>query len=288
MSVQEQTPTDHWTADSYNASASFVHKLTSKILTLLSPQPSDHILDLGCGDGPLTSQIANSSASVVGLDSSGNFITHASKAYASQSNLTFLKQDCAHLDAFASAPEHAGKFDKVFSNAALHWILRAVDRRAPTIRAVHTLLKPGGKFVFEMGGAGNVAEVHAALVYGLVRAGISVEEASEAGPWYFPGEEAMRGLLVGAGFGVERLEIEYRPTRLEEGEGGGVEGWVRLMGASMLEKVDERQREGLVKEITGVLKSICGRPDGEGGEWLGYVRLRGVARKSSNAERGGG
>jgi len=163
------------------------------------------------------------------------------------------------------------------SNAALHWILRDPSTRLNTLKACFSALKPGGKFVFEMGGAGNVGEVLAALTAALCHAGLSVQEARDANPWYFPSETEMQSALTEAGFAIDKLELEYRPTKLNEGTGGGLEGWMRLMGATMLERVNEGQRDHVVKEVCDVLEDVVGRRDG--GQWLGYVRLRGVATR---------
>lgn len=278
MSKQDAQP-DHWTASTYNSAAAFVPALTSKVLSYLSQSPSDHILDIGCGDGTLTAQIAASvpSGRVVGLDSSANFITHAKATYSPtvHPNLTFGLQDCSDLNSFAK--QNTNSFDKVFSNAAFHWILREPTVRGPVMKAIFDVLKPGGRFVFEMGGAGNVAEVHAALLGALVRSGVNVEEARAASPWFFPSDVLMGQLLSSAGFEVDKVELEYRPTRMEEGKGGGVRGWVELMGATFLDKIEEGKRSNVVDEICEVLKEICTRE--EGGEWLGYVRCRAIATK---------
>jgi len=132
-----------------------------------------------------------------------------------------------------------------------------------------------------MGGAGNVAEVHAALISALFHRGFSMSEAQEASPWFFPSEAWMRKALEGIGFEVEALELEYRPTLLTSGAEGGLEGWIRLMGGTMLDHIgDERQREEAVQEVCGVLKNIVGREDGT--QYLGYVRLRGAAMKPTS------
>lgn len=166
----------------------------------------------------------------------------------------------------------------MFSNAAMHWILRDEGTREGVLRDTFRMLKSGGVLAFEMGGKGNVAEVHAALMAAVVHQGIPVERARELCPWFFPSEEGMRKLLEGVGFVVERAEVEYRPTRLTEGEEGGLEGWVRLMGARFLEGVEgERGREEAVKEVCEVLRTVIRREDGSW--WLGYVRLRVLARK---------
>ena len=167
------------------------------------------------------------------------------------------------------------------SNAALHWILRDQKTRLTTLRACYDALKLGGWFVFEMGGAGNVAEAHAALIGALYHAGCSMADAREACPWFFPSDTWMRKALEDIGFSVDVCELEYRPTRLPTGEGGGLEGWTRLMGGPMLDKIeDEQRREKALGEVCDVLEDICGRPE-DGSQYLGYVRLRCKARKLS-------
>ena len=170
------------------------------------------------------------------------------------------------------------------SNAALHWILRSPTTRRATLLAIFSALKPAGKFVFEMGGAGNVAEIQSALFFAVMRYASegrnSISAAHAANPWFFPSETWMRTTLEEIGFKVEKLELEYRPTRLtDDKEKGGLEGWVRLMGASMLEIIeDEGKRESAMKEVCEVLDPIVTREE-DGSQWLGYVRLRGVASR---------
>lgn len=95
----------------------------------------------------------------------------------------------------------------------------------------------------------------------------------------------MRSALEKVGFQhIEKLEVEYRPTKLtaEQDGSGGVEGWLRLMGAQMLDILDsEEARDAAVKEACELLETIVTREE-DGSKWFGYVRLRGVARKSSS------
>lgn len=116
-------------------------------------------------------------------------------------------------------------FDKVFSNAALHWILRDENTRVSFMKACFDALKPGGKFVSESGALGNVAEVHAALIGELVHRGVPQQKALELSPWWFPSIEAMRSLVESAGFQWIRGEIELRQTKLTENEDGAIAGW---------------------------------------------------------------
>jgi hypothetical protein len=171
-------------------------------------------------------------------------------------------------------------FDKVFSNAALHWILSNALYRDDVFKGVHSVLKDGGSFAFEMGGKGNVAEMRAAILSAVSKR-VDARTAQEADPWFFPDEEWMRAALERHGFVVERMELENRPTRVEEGEGGGIQGWVRLMGSKFFDVVGEEGsevREECIREAVERLEGECRGADG--GHVIGYVRLRALARKA--------
>lgn len=130
--------------------------------------------------------------------------------------------------------------------------------------------------MFEMGGQGNVAEIETALL-AVVGRRIGMKRVREVDPWFFPDEAWMRGVLGKVGFAIEEIELEYRPTKCQEGLGGGVEGWVRLMGKVFLEAVEEGEREECVREVIELLETVVG--SAAGGYYLGYVRLRVKARK---------
>ena len=268
---------DHWSSNAYQSSAGFVPKLTTKVIQYLDIQPTDRILDIGCGDGVLTTQVAQtaSSGQVLGLDASKSFISTAQEKY-SAPNCSFRYQDCTKLDECPEAVD--GSWDKVFSNAAMHWILRNPSIRIPFFHNVNKALKSGGTFVFEMGANGNVAEVQAAATAALLHVGISLEDARKASPWFFPSTDHMFALLSGAGFEVEKCEHEYRSTKTTEDKNGGLEGWVKLMCAPFLEVVGEEKSGAVLKEICDVVDPIITRHE-DGSKWMGYCRLRAVARK---------
>ncbi|CAG7919386.1 unnamed protein product [Penicillium olsonii] len=277
MSTNAQVKKDNWSEEAYAASASFVYsaKIVGKLLNSLKPEATDKVLDIGCGDGKFTANFLPAIGSVLGIDASESMIESANKDYASE-KASFRVVDCRFLEQETSIVD--GSWDKVISNAALHWILRDESTRMSTLRAIYGCLKPGGTYVFEMGGHGNVAEVKTALLYALVQQGITVEQARETSPWFFPSDDWMRSALEEVGFQVENVELEYRPTKLTSDAKGGLEGWVRLMGAQFLEALPEEKRDAAVKQIGDILQTVVTRVE-DGSQWLGYVRLRGIAKK---------
>ncbi|TVY43449.1 putative methyltransferase, partial [Lachnellula subtilissima] len=227
---------DHWDSAAYQNAASFVPKLATKVLEWLDVRENDEILDIGCGDGVLDLQISptffKGTGFIHGIDSSESMIATANKSVSAYENsrmshvCTFEVLDATQL--ITSPARQTSSFDKVFSNAAMHWILRPETHRKAFFQGVRNALKPGGIFVFEMGGLGNVAEMRAALI-SVVAKRVGIERAREVDPWFFPDERWMRGMLeetVG-GWKVERMEMEYRPTEADQ---GGVRAWVKLMG----------------------------------------------------------
>jgi trans-aconitate methyltransferase len=182
-----------------------------------------------------------------------------------------LVVDAAHLTEKKDLQQ--GTFTKAFSNAAFHWILRNEATRDSVFRGVAASLRPGGTFAFEMGGLGNVSEMRTALLM-VVSRRIGMDAALAADPWFFPDEGWATASLESAGFRVDKVEREWRPTKADK---GGVEGWVRLFGSMFLEALPEEQREEAVAEAVGVLREVC--RNASGGEMVSYVRLRCLATK---------
>ncbi|ODH19810.1 hypothetical protein ACO22_06097 [Paracoccidioides brasiliensis] len=275
VTAPTQEPVDHWCSEAYSTSAAFVPKLAEKVLQYLDPQLTDCVLDVGCGDGKFTGNYISDVGMVLGIDASPSMIGSANQDYGS-SRAEFRVVDCTHLDREPAIV--SGTWDKVISNAALHWILKDASSRMSVLEAIYSSLKPNGTFVFEMGGHGNVPEAHTALLAAVTHHGATIQQARAACPWFFPSEAWMRATLGKIGFHVEKLEAEYRPTKLTTHESGGIAGWVRLMGSPMLDVVDAERRESAVEEVCQLLETVITREE-DGSKWLGYVRLRGVAVK---------
>jgi len=142
-----------WNPAVYETVAAFVPALGAGVLEWLNPQPGERILDLGCGDGQLTAKIAATGAEVVGVDASAEMVAGA-----------LSKGIDARICNVETLP-FAAEFDAVFSNAALHW----VRNQDAMLAGVKRALKPGSRFVAEMGGHGNIAAIQVALAAVLAR-----------------------------------------------------------------------------------------------------------------------
>lgn len=251
---ERSPPRQSWDPDRYARNAAFVPELGRSLLEWLAPQAGERILDLGCGDGTLTAEIAAAGAEVVGVDASTEQV-----AAARARGLDVRVADGARLP-------FAAEFDAVFSNAALHWM---TDPNA-VIAGVGRALRPGGRFVGEMGGAGNVARITAALLAALERRGVGAEGVV---PWYFPTPEDYRARLEAHGFAVERMQHFPRPTPLP----GDFAGWLETFGEAFLARVPADERAAFVAEVTEALAPDLRRA---GGTWTAdYVRLRFLARR---------
>src|SRR5437879_5029100 len=84
-----------WDAGSYDKRHSYVWKFGESLIELLDPKPGERILDLGCGTGHLTAQIAKRGAEVLGMDSSAEMIQEASRLYP---NLCFQVADARSFE----------------------------------------------------------------------------------------------------------------------------------------------------------------------------------------------
>jgi trans-aconitate methyltransferase len=247
-----------WDAGLYDAKHAFVWENAKGVVELLAPKPGERILDLGCGTGTLTSEIAASGAEVLGVDRSPEMIEEARKKFPA---LRFEVCDARSL-------EFSAEFDAVFSNAALHWIPEA----SLVLKGVARSLKPGGRFVAEFGGKGNVYNVVAALETTLTQLGVS---PAGANIWYYPSVSEYATLLEQHHFEVREAVLFERPTKLEDGE-RGLAIWITMFCASYLNRVPETERDHFLRAAENNARPILWKSD----HWqLDYRRLRIAARK---------
>jgi trans-aconitate methyltransferase len=249
------TASTTWNPDSYAKNARFVSDLGAPLLDLLAPKSGELILDLGCGDGALTEKIVASGSAAFGVDASV-----AQLQAARRRGLAVAAMDGHHLAVKAI-------FDAVFSNAALHWMKQPERVVAGIARA----LKPGGRFVGEFGGKGNVETIRTALHAALRKRNI---DPWTVDPWYYASPEEYAQLLEIFGFTVGFIELIPRPTKLP----GDISGWLEVFAQPFTQSVRETERKDFLEEVRRELESNL--RDGQGNWFADYVRLRFHATKN--------
>lgn len=245
-----------WNPADYASKAAFVPALGKPVVDLLAPAAGERILDLGCGDGVLTQVLVAAGASVLGVDASADMLDAA----------RVRGLDVALADGQALAFD--AEFDAVFSNAALHWMLEP----HAVARGVFAALKPGGRFVGEMGGSGNVAILRAGIRAELVARGYPVMADD---PQWYAGPEDFTAIYAAAGFTDIRAWLIDRPTPLP----AGAAGWYTTFRAGFLDsaQVPVGEQDAVAKAAEARVAPKLRQPDGR---WIAdYVRLRFTMRK---------
>ncbi len=249
LTSPSMSQTTSWNPQSYAKNARFVADLGEPLLRVLDPKAQEVILDLGCGDGALTEKIAAAGCQIIGVDSS-----MAQLQAARTRGLPVALMDGQRLCL-------KRRFDAVFTNAALHWMKQAEQ----VVEGVAQTLKPGGRFVGEFGGKGNVETIRQALHAALRKRNI---DPWQVDPWYYASPEEYTGLLNRHGFTVEYIELIPRPTQLP----GDILGWLETFAQPFSKSVKESERVGYLTEVGTHLEPTLKRPDGK---WdADYVRLR--------------
>src|SRR5450432_2694858 len=233
-----------WNVGLYEAKHSFVWQFGRDLLQVLAPQAGERILDVGCGTGRLSAEIASSGAEVVGIDYSPTMV---SQARANFPILSFETQDACTMP-------YLGEFHAVFSNAALHWMQPAEEAAAAMARA----LKPGGRLVAELGGRGNI-QVLVDAAYGALRQ-LGIADPERYNPWYFPSVGEYATLLERQGLEVSLAAMFDRATPLEGGA-AGLKDWFAMFGARLIEGLAPASHAEFYRLVEGYAEGYLWRQD---------------------------
>ena len=245
---------DHWNPETYRTNAAFVPELATPAIRDLATRQGERLLDLGCGDGVLTRHLMDLGCIVVGIDSSPSFVEAARSRGV----------DARLCD--AQEIEFEDEFDAVFSNAALHWM----RRQKQLSNRVYRALKPGGRFVVEMGGEGNIETIGDALATAMDEHELDFDARN---PWTFPNPMTHARMLTSIGFEVRKCELRRRPTVLPT----DLRGWLATFSQELLAGLDDQVRNAVMDRTV----ELC-RPElcDDNGNWtVDYVRLNFVAVK---------
>jgi len=229
-----------WNADDYAKHSSSQYKWAKELIPKLKLSGNEALLDIGCGDGKVTAILAKClpNGCVVGVDSSEDMVVLARRTFPHEAypNLSFQRMD-------ARALTFQARFDRVFSNAALHWI---IDHKS-VLHGVQRSLKGGGRLLFQMGGKGNAQDVLAVLD------GLFMEKpwreffVGFGFPYGFYTPEEYRVWLCEAKLEPERVELVPKDMQLPGGE--GLAGWIRTTWLPYTERLPTDLRERFIEQI---------------------------------------
>lgn len=244
----------NWNAQLYDGKHQFVSEFGQDVVKLLAPSANEKILDAGCGTGDLASSLFHEGVHAVGVDQSASMINKAKQKYP---DVPFFVRDAHDL-------QYEEEFDAVFSNAAIHW-MKQPDQ---VLKSIWKSLKPGGRFVAEFGGKGNVSCISQAIIHQIDGYDPSTY------PWYFPSIGDYTSLMEQTGFHVSFAEHFERPTRLDGVD--GMRNWIQMFGDVVMGDQSPKEKERITNTAVTELKEVCFNGD----HWTAdYWRIRVVGIK---------
>ena len=196
-----------WNAERYHEISAPQQAWGRRVLDRLALEGHERVLDLGCGTGRVTGEIAARvpAGRVVGLDRSPAMLATAQawlRAHAPGVRLVLGD---------AAALPFRRVFDAAFSGATFHW----VHDHGALFRSIVTALAPGGRLVAQCGGAGNLAVIlgRAAALMRERRFAPYFEDWTE--PAYYSDAESAARRMRAAGFVDVETSLEAAPTRFD-------------------------------------------------------------------------
>jgi trans-aconitate 2-methyltransferase len=264
-----------WNPGDYTTQSSNQQQWAQELISKLALKGNERILDIGCGDGKVTAEIASHvpSGSVLGIDSSEDMVIFAREKFpeAKYLNLGFEHMDARELN-------FNREFDIVFSNAALHWI---VGHRS-VLNGIKKSLKSSGKVLLQMGGKGNAARVFEILDELLKDEKWSRHFENFSFPYGFYGPEEYKVWLYEAGFEAKRIELIPKDMKLEGKK--GLSGFIRSTWLPYTRRIPEDLRTEFIDSV--VDKYLKAHPvDKEGLVHIGMIRLEVEAENCMNNPR---
>ncbi len=175
--------------EAYEKSSTHQKEWGNKIISEFHFSGNEHILDLGCGDGVLTAQLADlvPNGFVLGIDSSRGMIKVARRLR--KNNLAFKLEDINSLDI-------KEEFDLLFSNATLHW----VKNHNSLLKKSFEYLKKDGVVRFNFAAKGNCSHFFKVIKLAMILPEYSRYFKLFEWPWYMPAPDEYDSLVRRSNF----------------------------------------------------------------------------------------
>lgn len=259
-----------WDAKDYHKYSSEQQKWAQELISKLNLKGSERVLDIGCGDGKVTAELAGllPQGSVLGIDNSGEMIDLTRNSHPPESfpNLAFLVKDARQLD-------FNNEFDVIVSFACLHWV---IDHR-PVLEGIKKSLKPSGKILLQFGGKGNISAILEAIEKVTINKKWHEYLTGMSFPWGFYGPDEYGNWLEHTGFEVKRVELIPKDA-LHKGK-EGIAGYVRTTaGLPYVQRLPENMKQDFINEVVERYTENH-PPDSEGFIHLLMIRLEVEAEK---------
>ena len=263
------SPTARWNAADYAANSTVQQAWARELIARLDLRGHEHVLDVGCGDGKVSAEIALAvpRGFVIGIDASPQMIRFARAAFppGKSPNLKFRVMDARKIR--VERP-----FDLVFSNAALHW----VDDHQAFLRRAAACLLSGGRLVVSCGGKGNAQDVFVAL-----RPEMRLKRWREffrriPKPYFFYSPADYEKWLPQ--FGFKTMRIRLVPKDAVYAGRDSFTAWLRTTWLPYVQRVPENVREDFITAVTDRYLAKH-PPDADGRVHVRMVRLEIEAEK---------
>jgi trans-aconitate 2-methyltransferase len=232
-----------WDANEYQKSSSAQHKWARELINKMELKGSETVLDMGCGDGKVTSELAThlKRGCILGIDSSIDMIELAGKTFPREDhpNLHFKLEDFQDIN-------YNSVFDLIFSNAALHWIKGHAD----ILKRIQKSLKPGGRLLIQMGGKGNAKKILDIADEMIVDEKWNKYFNGFSFPYGFYGPDEYGNWLHQADLKPLRVELIKR-VMVQDGI-DELKSWIRTVWLPYTQRIPEDRREDFIHELGSI------------------------------------
>ncbi|MEE9260894.1 MAG: methyltransferase domain-containing protein [Candidatus Scalindua sediminis] len=221
----------------YEKASAFQKEWGNKLISELNLEGNENILDLGCGDGLLTANLAKlvPNGNVIGVDASEGMIEVAKEK--ERNNLKFLLMDINEIDL------NHHQFDFIFSNATLHWIKNHNQLWAN----IYKLLNTNGFVRFNFAADGSSSRFIKVIKETIVSEEYRKYFSEFQWPWYMPSVDEYKNILKDFAFSELNVWCENADRFFPDKE--ALHGWVNQPGiVPFLEYIPEDKKE-LFREI---------------------------------------
>ncbi|WP_328356508.1 methyltransferase domain-containing protein [Mycobacterium sp. NBC_00419] len=239
-----------WSGADYERVSALQRSVASETLAELVLDGSEWVLDIGCGDGFLTREIAAAAPTgfVVGIDASPRMVATAHRVHPTGSSWPrFVRADARRLP-FGRC------FDLAVSFNALHWVPQ-LDEALAGIAAV---LRPGGRSVLQMVCAGERPSIESTAMAVAEHPRWSGYFTGFSAPFRHLDPAVFADLANGCGLRVTALTV--RDREWDFGSREAFTAWCAVGTTAWTDLLPEGQRAEFVEDLVSAYEPVTGRP----------------------------